>query len=195
MKLVAISIAFQPGAPFRPNPTAHFAGGGEVVPWPISRAIAPRRSPCARPPSSSPRQPPSPYRSRRSVSTANAATDKTWNRLAGCESGGDWHINTGNGYYGGVQFSEGTWLAYGGGAYAHRADLASRSEQITIAEKVLKGQGWGAWPACSARLGLTAADAHARNSTLHAEFKHTWHYNSGQQRAHITPMKAGTLPK
>jgi hypothetical protein len=130
-----------------------------------------------------------------SVSTANAATDKTWNRLAGCESGGDWHINTGNGYYGGVQFSEGTWLAYGGGAYAHRADLASRSEQITIAEKVLKGQGWGAWPACSARLGLTAADAHARNSTLHAEFKHTWHYNSGQQRAHITPMKAGTLPK
>jgi resuscitation-promoting factor RpfA len=127
--------------------------------------------------------------------SASAATDQTWNRLAGCESGGNWHINTGNGYYGGVQFSESTWLAYGGGHYAHRADLASRSEQITIAEKVLKGQGWGAWPACSARLGLTAADAHASNSTIHAEFRHVWHYDSGTRHAHTAPMKAVSLPK
>jgi hypothetical protein len=124
------------------------------------------------------------------VSSANAATDRTWNRLAGCESGGNWHINTGNGYYGGVQFSEGTWLAYGGGTYAHRADLASREHQIAIAEKVLKGQGWGAWPACSAKLGLTAADAHAHNSKLHAEFRHRWHYGSGHGHAHRSAAKS-----
>jgi hypothetical protein len=128
------------------------------------------------------------------LSSANAATDRTWNRLAGCESGGDWHINTGNGYYGGVQFSESTWLAYGGGAYAHRADLATREQQIAIAEKVLKGQGWGAWPACSARLGLTAADAHASNSTLHAEFRHPWRYDAGQRHRHTAPVKSVTLP-
>jgi resuscitation-promoting factor RpfA len=124
------------------------------------------------------------------VTSAHAATDRTWNRLADCESGGNWHINTGNGYYGGVQFSEGTWLAYGGGKYAHRADLASRSHQITIAEKVLKGQGWGAWPACSARLGLTAADARAGHSTLHAEFRHHWHYGSGQHSGHTAAVKS-----
>jgi resuscitation-promoting factor RpfA len=128
------------------------------------------------------------------LSSANAATDRTWNRLAGCESGGNWHINTGNGYYGGVQFSESTWLAYGGGSYAHRADLATREQQIAIAEKVLKGQGWGAWPACSARLGLTAADARASNSTLHAEFRHPWHYDAGQRHRHVAPVKALPQP-
>ena len=129
------------------------------------------------------------------LSSADAATDRTWNRLAGCESGGNWHINTGNGYYGGVQFSESTWLAYGGGRYAHRADLATRDQQIRIAEKVLKDVGWHAWPACSAKLGLTAADAHASNSTLHAEFKHHWRYNASQRRTHTTPLKAITVPK
>ncbi len=128
------------------------------------------------------------------MSSATAATDQTWNRLAGCESGGNWHINTGNGYYGGVQFNAGTWLAYGGGKYASRADLASRSEQIIIAEKVLKNQGWGAWPACSASLGLTAADARATNGTVHAEFKHGWRYNAGQRRVHTPPMKAISVP-
>jgi hypothetical protein len=120
------------------------------------------------------------------LTSADAATDKTWNRLANCESGGNWHINTGNGYYGGLQFSAGTWLAYGGGKYASRADLASRSEQIAIAEKVLKGSGWGAWPACSARLGLTSADAHAGgdHSKLDATFRHKWHYDAGQRHGH-----------
>jgi resuscitation-promoting factor RpfA len=91
--------------------------------------------------------------------TAHAATDRTWNRLAQCESGGDWHINTGNGYYGGVQFSDSTWDSFGGERYASRADLATRAQQIQIAEKVLDGQGWGAWPACSAELGLDSGDA------------------------------------
>jgi resuscitation-promoting factor RpfA len=91
--------------------------------------------------------------------TAEAATDRTWNRLAQCESGGDWHINTGNGYYGGLQFSDSTWDSFGGGRYASRADLATRAQQIQIAEKVLDGQGWGAWPACSAELGLDSGDA------------------------------------
>lgn len=93
------------------------------------------------------------------ASPASAADDSTWDRLAQCESGGDWSINTGNGYYGGLQFSADTWTGYGGDQYAPRADLATRSEQIAIAEKTLDGQGWGAWPACSAELGLSAADA------------------------------------
>lgn len=91
--------------------------------------------------------------------SASAATDATWDRLAGCESGGNWSINTGNGYYGGLQFSAGSWRAAGGGAYASRADLATRSEQIATAEKLLDRQGWGAWPGCSSRLGLDSSDA------------------------------------
>ncbi len=89
---------------------------------------------------------------------ASAAPGETWDRLAQCESGGNWSINTGNGYYGGLQFYQPTWEAFGGTQYAPRADLASRAEQIAVAEKVLARQGWGAWPACSARLGLTEAD-------------------------------------
>jgi hypothetical protein len=77
-----------------------------------------------------------------------------WDQLARCESGGNWAINTGNGYYGGLQFSPSTWSAYGGGAYASTANLASREQQIAIAEKVQAAQGWGAWPSCSSQLGL-----------------------------------------
>ena len=87
---------------------------------------------------------------------ATAAPDSDWDRLAQCESGGDWHINTGNGYYGGLQFAAGTWNGYGGGEFAATADQASREEQIYVAEKVLAQQGWGAWPACSASLGLSS---------------------------------------
>ncbi len=72
-----------------------------------------------------------------------------WDRIAKCESGGDWSINTGNGYYGGIQFDKQTWNAYGGGKYAARADLASREEQIAVAEKVRASRGgYGAWPVC-----------------------------------------------
>jgi len=86
--------------------------------------------------------------------TANAASGSTWDRIAACESGGNWHINTGNGFSGGLQFTPSTWRAFGGSAYASSAYLASRSAQITVAERVLASQGWGAWPACSAKLGL-----------------------------------------
>jgi uncharacterized protein YabE (DUF348 family) len=71
-----------------------------------------------------------------------------WDALANCESGGNWHINTGNGFYGGVQFDSGTWLANGGGAYAPRADLASREQQIAIATKVYDARGSSPWPVC-----------------------------------------------
>ncbi|MEY9990223.1 hypothetical protein ABIE67_002255 [Streptomyces sp. V4I8] len=77
-----------------------------------------------------------------------------WGCVAACESGGDWHINTGNGHYGGLQFSQQTWEGFGGAKYAARADLATRREQIEIARKVVASQGWGAWPHCSRRYGL-----------------------------------------
>lgn len=88
---------------------------------------------------------------------AGAAPDSDWDALAQCESGGDWAINTGNGYYGGLQFSQSTWEAYGGTEFAPRADLATREQQIAVAERTLAGQGWGAWPACSSQLGLNSA--------------------------------------
>jgi LysM repeat protein len=84
---------------------------------------------------------------------AAAADSAVWDRIAKCESGGNWHINTGNGYYGGLQFSAGTWRAYGGSAYASTADKASKAAQIAVATKVQNAQGWGAWPTCSARAG------------------------------------------
>jgi uncharacterized protein YabE (DUF348 family) len=77
----------------------------------------------------------------------------TWKALASCEAGGNWGINTGNGFYGGVQFDQNTWEHNGGLRYASRADLATREEQIAIAEVTRARQGWGAWPVCSARLG------------------------------------------
>ncbi|MET7453569.1 transglycosylase family protein [Streptomyces sp. NPDC005574] len=84
---------------------------------------------------------------------AAAADGGVWDRIAQCESGGNWHIDTGNGYYGGLQFSAGTWRAYGGTAYAPTADGASKPQQISVAAKVQRAQGWGAWPTCSARAG------------------------------------------
>ncbi|MYR42706.1 transglycosylase family protein [Streptomyces sp. SID5910] len=87
--------------------------------------------------------------------TAHAAEVDTWDKVAACESSGDWGINTGNGYYGGLQFTQSTWEAFGGTAYAPRADLASKDQQIAVAEKVLDGQGPGAWPVCSVRAGLS----------------------------------------
>lgn len=77
-----------------------------------------------------------------------------WDALARCESTGNWGINTGNGYYGGIQFDQNTWERQGGLKYAPRADLATREEQIAIAEVTRARQGWGAWPACTSRLGL-----------------------------------------
>ncbi|ASF13236.1 resuscitation-promoting factor Rpf1 domain-containing protein [Nocardia brasiliensis] len=88
---------------------------------------------------------------------ASAAPDSDWDRLAQCEAGGNWGINTGNGFQGGLQFSPSTWKAHGGGEYAASANQATREQQIAVAEKVLASQGWGAWPSCSANLGLSSA--------------------------------------
>jgi hypothetical protein len=79
---------------------------------------------------------------------AQAATDNEWDVVAACESSGNWAINTGNGYQGGLQFAPSTWLGFGGGEFASAAHLATRDEQIAVAEKVLAGQGKGAWPVC-----------------------------------------------
>jgi resuscitation-promoting factor RpfB len=78
-----------------------------------------------------------------------------WDAIAGCEAGGNWAINTGNGYYGGVQFDQGTWERNGGLRFAPRADLATREEQIAVAEVTRERQGWGAWPVCSGRAGAS----------------------------------------
>ncbi|MFI2780600.1 peptidoglycan DD-metalloendopeptidase family protein [Streptomyces sp. ALB3] len=88
------------------------------------------------------------------AASAGAASADVWEKVAACESTGNWHINTGNGYYGGLQFTGSTWAAYGGTAFAARADLATKDQQIAVAEKVLDGQGPGAWPTCSVRAGL-----------------------------------------
>ncbi|MEV6977393.1 transglycosylase family protein [Kitasatospora sp. NPDC093806] len=85
---------------------------------------------------------------------ASAASIATWDKMAQCEASGNWAANTGNGYYGGLQFAASTWTGFGGTAYAPRADLATRYQQIEIAEKVLKVQGTNAWPYCSRVVGL-----------------------------------------
>ena len=84
-------------------------------------------------------------------SSSTPASGSVWDRLAQCESGGNWSINTGNGYYGGLQFSASTWRAYGGSGLPHQN---SRAQQIAIAQKLQAAAGWGQWPACSSKLGL-----------------------------------------
>jgi LysM repeat protein len=83
---------------------------------------------------------------------ANAAPLSVWDRVAQCESSGNWHINTGNGYYGGLQFTLSTWHGFGG---VGNPANASKSQQIAVAERVLASQGWGAWPVCSVKAGAT----------------------------------------
>ena len=106
------------------------------------------------------------------AAAAHAASDSQWQRVANCESGDRWHIDTGNGYYGGLQFSASTWTSYDVNHYAGRADLASRAEQIDVANHVLGAQGWGAWPVCSQYRGEPGP----------AEIRHTHH--SHHRQAH-----------
>ncbi|MER7828212.1 transglycosylase family protein [Streptomyces sp. NPDC096097] len=87
---------------------------------------------------------------------ASAASVSTWDKVAQCEAGGNWSINTGNGYYGGLQISMSTWRAFGGTQYASRPDQATKQQQILTGEKILAGQGQGAWPSCGAAAGLGA---------------------------------------
>ncbi|MEV7193227.1 transglycosylase family protein [Streptomyces sp. NPDC093510] len=93
-----------------------------------------------------------------SGTSGTSGTKGAWACLAECESNGRWHTNTGNGFYGGLQFRQATWEEYGGLKYAPRADLATKQEQIKVAEKVLRIQGWNAWPACSKKLRIQRFD-------------------------------------
>jgi uncharacterized protein YabE (DUF348 family) len=87
-----------------------------------------------------------------SSSSSSTPSGSVWDKLAQCEAGGNWSINTGNGFYGGLQFTLSTWRAYGGTGMPHEA---SREEQIAVAERVQDAQGWGAWPACTSKLGIS----------------------------------------
>ncbi|MEV1022353.1 transglycosylase family protein [Streptomyces sp. NPDC050264] len=95
------------------------------------------------------------------ATSASAASTTTWDKLAECESGGQWSLDAGNGYYGGLQFTQEVWEQYGGLDYAPSADEASRSQQIAVAEKVLDAKGPNAWPSCSIVAGLTQGDESA----------------------------------
>ena len=96
------------------------------------------------------------------------AAPTVWDKVAKCESGNRWHISTGNGYYGGLQFSSGTWKAFGGGKYGGQAHKASKAKQMAIARRVLAGQGPGAWSTCSRRAGLTKANGKADKKAVPA---------------------------
>lgn len=89
------------------------------------------------------------------MAVANAATPTQWDKVAACESTSNWDINTGNGFYGGLQFTASTWASFGGHEFASRADLATKQQQITVAERVLASQGKGAWPVCGKGLSVT----------------------------------------
>ncbi|AZQ35266.1 MULTISPECIES: transglycosylase family protein [Streptomyces] len=113
--------------------------------------------------------------------SASAATASEWDAVAQCESGGNWSINTGNGYYGGLQFSASTWAAYGGTQFAATADQASKDQQIQIAEKVLAGQGKGAWPHCGT--GLSSAAYSGSSSSGSSQSTETTTRSTEQQSA------------
>jgi hypothetical protein len=87
--------------------------------------------------------------------TASPQSNSTWDRLAKCESTNNWDADTGNGFKGGLQFTQSTWKAFGGRKYASSPDEASREEQIAVAKKVQAEQGWDAWPTCSKKLGMS----------------------------------------
>ncbi|WP_328535578.1 transglycosylase family protein [Streptomyces sp. NBC_00344] len=123
--------------------------------------------------------------------SAGAASVDVWDKVARCESSSNWKINTGNGYYGGLQFSRTTWQAYGGAAYAPRADLASRRQQIAVAEKVLHAQGPTAWPVCSARAGLTRDGAPPRIVVESKSVTRAGTETAGPQPGHGTGHSSG----
>jgi hypothetical protein len=122
---------------------------------------------------------------------ANAATGINWDAVAQCESGGNWSINTGNGFYGGLQFTQSTWSSHGGRQYAARADQASRDQQIDIAERVRQDQGMGAWPVCGSRGGssqqYTPKQAAKRNQSGGQSQSNTAPAQPAQPAAPSTP--------
>ncbi|MFE6775839.1 transglycosylase family protein, partial [Streptomyces sp. NPDC057676] len=126
----------------------------------------------------------------------SAASPEAWDKVARCESTSDWDINTGNGYYGGLQFSQSTWREYGGAAYAPRADLATREQQIAVAEKVLAAQGPRAWPNCSDDGALTRADALPRTHAAPAPARQVTPAAQARSKVETTPTSLpGRGPK
>jgi nucleoid-associated protein YgaU len=142
------------------------------------------------------------------ATSSSAADVSTWDAVAQCESGGDWSINTGNGYYGGLQFSQSSWEAAGGTQYASRADLATKGQQIATAERLLAMQGPGAW-ACAGAGNLTAGGSAAdvdtsshtsssasrshsagRSHTSHSPSHSTSHTSAAKQRSAPAPAKS-----
>ncbi|MEU1460287.1 transglycosylase family protein [Streptomyces sp. NPDC005727] len=114
---------------------------------------------------------------------ASAATTSEWDAVAQCESGGNWSINTGNGYYGGLQFSASTWAAYGGTQYAGQANQASKAQQIAVAEKVLAAQGKGAWPVCGKGLSSTPYSGSAPSGSSKSTSSGSTATRAGDQQA------------
>ncbi|OAH14161.1 LysM peptidoglycan-binding domain-containing protein [Streptomyces jeddahensis] len=119
--------------------------------------------------------------------SASAATAAEWDAVAQCESGGNWSINTGNGYYGGLQFSASTWAAYGGTEYAATADKATKEQQIAVAEKVLAGQGKGAWPTCGVNLSNTPYEGGTSADTTDSATTDTATQQSEPSQSTTTP--------
>ncbi len=129
----------------------------EPIPTPANAPMEATLHAVATPP---PASTPAPARERAASAPAPTAAppsysgDSVWDDLAKCESGGNWSINTGNGYYGGLQFNHGTWHDYGGGEFADYPHQASRDQQIAVAERLHAARGYAPWPACRVKLGL-----------------------------------------
>ncbi|MET7936585.1 transglycosylase family protein [Streptomyces sp. NPDC005322] len=129
------------------------------------------------------------------ATSASAATTSQWDQVAQCEAGGNWSINTGNGYYGGLQFSSSTWAAYGGTAFAPTADKASKDQQIQIAEKVLSSQGKGAWPVCGKGLTSGGAPSGSSGSSSGSQAQSDASTQSSPQPSQSAPAAQPAQPK
>ena len=119
------------------------------------------------------------------ASPALAARTVNWDVVAKCESGGRWHINTGNGYYGGLQFSRSTWKANGGGKYASTADRATKGEQIKIANKLYKKRGLSPWPVCGKKAGVYKATKAKKKKSVVRSTGKSYVVHSGDTLASI----------
>jgi len=124
---------------------------GHVPRWLAKAALAAIRAAGSAPAASASAPSAGSPAAQQAATPAPASGGANWAAIAACESGGNWSANTGNGFYGGLQFTEQTWLAYGGGQYAASANLATPAQQIAVAQRVLAAQGIGAWPVCGAR--------------------------------------------
>jgi LysM repeat protein len=127
----------------------HLPVSGQVPSWMARAAMAAITAESAPASASAPQaEPAAPVQATSAVPASSGGAN--WAAIAACESGGNWSANTGNGFYGGLQFTQQTWLAYGGGQYAASANLATPAQQMAVAQRVVAGQGIGAWPVCGA---------------------------------------------